>query len=420
MSNTPDDRPKFDPQHDQTGSQTGGESDDELTDEQLEAAIAADEAAARAAAPVAGRAPLNLGDPGPVWNDVVGQKQAIEHLRAAVASGPVHAYLFVGQSGSTKIEAARAFAASLMSGGESRDDRTARLILAGEHPDVREVQRVGASILKPQAQEVVRLSSLAPTEGKRKVLILDEFHLLAPDGAAVMLKTIEEPPESTMFVILADFVPHDLITISSRCARIDFRAIGSDVIAARLLTEGIDPASAMVASKAALGSLDRARVLATDPALADRRKAFLQAPEQLDGTGAVAMRLAAELLALIDAAAEPLAVRHAAEVEALDARIKDHGERGSGKKQLEDKHKRELRRHRTDELRSGLATLASTYRDQAVAAAKTGNARIDTAGCATAVEQIHHALESFERNPNEKLLLESLLWSLPDATGVTS
>ncbi len=400
--------------------QAGGNPDDELSDEQLEAAIAADEAAARSAAPATGSAPLDLGDPGPVWDDVVGQKQAIGHLRAAAARGPVHAYLFVGPSGSTKLEAARAFAASLLSGGESRDNRDARLALAGEHPDVREVQRVGASISAEQAKEVVRLSSLAPSEGARKVLILDEFHLLSPNGAALMLKTIEEPPESTMFIILADFVPHDLITISSRCARIDFRAIGADVIAARLLTEGIDPAGAMVASKAALGNLDRARVLATDPALADRRKAFLQAPEQLDGTGAVAMRLAAELLALIDAAAEPVAVRHAAEVEALDARIKEHGERGSGKKQLEERHKRELRRHRTDELRSGLATLASTYRDQAVSAAKSGNARIDTAGCATAVEQIHRALESFERNPNEKLLLESLLWSLPDASGATA
>jgi len=172
----------------------------------------------------------------------------------------------------------------------------------------------------------------------------------------------------------------------------------------------------MVASKAALGNLDRARVLATDLDLADRRRAFIEAPEQLDGTGAVAIRLAARLLELIDAAAKPLAERHAIEVEVLDARIKEHGERGSGKKQLEERHKRELRRHRTDELRSGLATLAATYRDQAVSAATTGNTGVDTAGCAAAVERIHTALESFERNPNERLLLESLLWSLPNAS----
>jgi DNA polymerase-3 subunit delta' len=398
---------------------SGQVSDDDMTEEQLEAAMLADEQAA--AAPTNVDAPTSarpeLGDPGSVWDDVVGQKPAVEHLRAAVARGPVHAYLFVGPAGSTKLEAARAFAASLMSGGEDREQRDARLILAGEHPDVREVQRVGASISADQAKEVVRVSSLAPTEGARKVLILDEFHLLSPNGAALMLKTIEEPPDSTMFVILCDFVPRDLITISSRCARIDFRAIGADVIAARLLTEGINPAGAMVASKAALGNLDRARVLATDPALAERRKAFLGAPGQLDGTGAVAMRLAGELLTLIDAAAAPLTAKHETEITELDARIKEHGERGSGKKQLEDRHKRELRRHRTDELRSGLATLASVYRDQALASTKPNSGLIDIAGCADAVAQIHGALESMERNPNERLLLESLLWSLPLTNG---
>jgi len=401
---------------------SGQPSDDDMTEEQLEAAMLADEQAA--AAPTTPNAPTSgrpeLGDPGSVWDDVVGQKPAVEHLRAAAARGPVHAYLFVGPAGSTKLEAARAFAASLMSSGEDREQRDARLILAGEHPDVREVHRIGASISADQAKEVVRVSSLAPTEGARKVLILDEFHLLSPNGAAMMLKTIEEPPDSTMFIILCDFVPHDLITISSRCARIDFRTIGADVIAARLLTEGINPAGAMVASKAALGNLDRARVLATDPALAQRRKAFLGAPGQLDGTGAVAMRLAGELLALIDAAAAPLAAKHESEIVDLDARIKEHGERGSGKKQLEDRHKRELRRHRTDELRSGLATLASVYRDQALASTTPGSRGFDIAGCADAVAQVHRALEAMDRNPNERLLLESLLWSLPVTNGAAA
>ena len=355
-----------------------------------------------------------------VWDDVVGQTSAIDQLKAAAENGPVHAYLFVGPPGSTKWQAARAFAARVISGADDSDQRDARLALAGEHPDVREVRRTGASILKDQAREIVRVSSLAPTESSRKVLILDEFHLLSPEGAAVMLKTIEEPPPSTMFVICADFVPHELITISSRCARIDFRAIADGVIAARLLTEGVGPVEAQAASKAALGDLDRARLLATDPGLAERRKAFLAVSKSVDGSGAMATALARDLLAMIDSAAEPLAARHGNEVEELTARIKEFGERGSGKKQLEERHKRELRRHRTDELRSGLATLASTYRDQAVSAAKSGNARIDTAGCATAVEQIHRALESFERNPNEKLLLESLLWSLPDASGATA
>ena len=56
--------------------------------------------------------------PGPIWDDVVGQDIAISQLRAAADSGPVHAYLFVGPAGSTKLQAARAFAARVISGGE--------------------------------------------------------------------------------------------------------------------------------------------------------------------------------------------------------------------------------------------------------------------------------------------------------------
>ena len=350
--------------------------------------------------------------PGAVWDDVVGQPEAIGRLRAAAESGPVHAYLFVGPAGSTKLQAARSFASLLISGSEDVDQRDARLILRGEHPDVHEVRRVGAAISKDQADEIVHTASLSPSEGSSKVMILEEFHLLAAAGAARLLKTIEEPPDSTTFLILADFVPSDLITISSRCARIDFHAIGPDVVAARLLTEGIGPAEAMTAARAAHGDLDRARVLATDPALSERRAAFAGTPHRLDGSGAVAMRTAAELLASIDAAAEPLAARHAAEVAELDERIKAHGDRGSGKKQLDERHKRELRRHRTDELRSGLAVMAGTYRDTAINGGTT-----DVDGCADAVHRIHRAIETLDRNPNEKLLLESLLWSLPDAQG---
>ena len=350
--------------------------------------------------------------PGAVWDDVVGQPEAIGRLRAAAESGPVHAYLFVGPAGSTKLQAARAFASLLITGTEDVEQRDARLILRGEHPDVHEVRRVGAAISKDQADEIVHTASLSPSEGSSKVMILEEFHLLAAPGAARLLKTIEEPPDSTTFIILADFVPTDLITISSRCARIDFHAIGPDVVAARLLTEGIRPAEAMAAARAANGDLDRARVLATDPALSERRAAFAGTPHRLDGSGAVAMRIAAELLASIDSAAEPLAVRHAAEAAELDERIKAYGERGSGKKQLDDRHKRELRRHRTDELRAGLAAMAGTYRDTAVSGGTT-----DVDGCADAVHRIHRAIEALDRNPNEKLLLESLLWSLPDAQG---
>jgi DNA polymerase-3 subunit delta' len=345
-----------------------------------------------------------------VWNDVVGQDPAIERLERAAAA-PVHAYLFIGPAGSTKREAARAFAALLIAGADEPNERDVRLALRGEHPDVKEVVRTGPAISFDQAREIVRTASLAPTEGDRKVMILDEFHLLRPEGAALLLKTIEEPPPSTTFVILADFIPHDLITISSRCARVEFRMVDEQHIADRLVSEGVDPDSAAEAAAAAGGNLDRARVLAADPDLAARRRAFADVPHQLDGNGATVMGLVDELLGRIEAAATPLTARHAVEVAELDERIARYGERGSGKKALDDRHKRELRRHRTDELLAGLTVIAGGYRDALLAGALP---RPDAA--AEAVTHIHQAMEAFERNPNEALLLQSLLWSLPVLT----
>ncbi len=348
--------------------------------------------------------------PASVWDDVVGQPAAVEQLRHAAAAGAVHAYLFLGPPGSTKVEASRAFAARLLTGGDDADTRDARLVRRGEHPDVREFRRVGPAISADQAREIVRLAWRAPVEGERKVLILDEFHLVRPDAAAMLLKTIEEPPPSTTFVILADLVPHELVTISSRCAVVEFRPIGDDEVAAQLRLGGADPATAAAGAAAARGDLDRARVLATDSALSARQAAFAGLPARLDGTGRTAVAAARELLDLIDGAAQALEARQAEEVAELEARIAELGERGSGRKQLEDRHRRELRRHRTDELRSGLATLAATYRDAVTADPEGSTSLVE------AVHRIHGALEALERNPNERLLLESLLWSLPSTS----
>ena len=345
-----------------------------------------------------------------VWNSVVGQAVAVARLQASAAN-PLHAYLFVGPPGSTKNEAARSFAALLLAGIDDADHRDARLALAGQHPDVREFARVGAMISREQADEIVRLAALAPNESDRKVLILDEFHLLSAEAAAKLLKTIEEPPDSTVFIVLADFMPPELVTIASRCVRIEFSAIRDDVVVATLIAEGIDPERATQSAEAAAGDLSRARLLANDPHLVARRELFATVPYRLDGTGRAVVAAVEEILDAIEAAAAPLAARHAGEVTALEERIAAMGERGSGKKALEDRHKRELRRHRTDEIRSGLTTLARTYRDALVDGSL---ARPEAAS--TAISRIHGSLDALERNPNEPLLLQALLLGLPSMT----
>ena len=342
-----------------------------------------------------------------VWDGVVGQPDAIRRLQAS-ATHPLHAYLFVGPPGSTKNEAARSFAALVLAGVDDPHQRDARLALTGQHPDVREFARIGAAISKDQADEIVRLAALAPNESDRKVLILDEFHLLSPEGAAKLLKTIEEPPASTVFIVLADFMPPDLVTIASRCIRIDFQPIHHELVVATLVSEGATAERAAEAADAAHGDLARARLLANDTHLAARRAMFANTPQQLDGTGHAVVAAVDALLFEIEAAAAPLAERHAREVTALEERIAAVGERGSGKKTLEERHKRELRRHRVDELRAGLATLAGSYRDALVAGTL---ARPDAA--ALAIKRIHQALEALDRNPNEQLMLQALLLELP-------
>ena len=238
-----------------------------------------------------------------IWDAVVGQPRAVERLARAAAQ-PVHAYLFVGPSGSTKTQAARAFAALLIGGVDEPEARDARLALAGMHPDIREIERAGPAISAEQAREIVRLSSLAPIESDRKVLILAEFHLLRPEGAALLLKTIEEPPPSTIFLILADFVPADLVTISSRCAAdrvpLDRRRRDHRTTCAR----GGQPRRLPPTRRARPpATSQRARLLAADPDLVERRRAFASVPSRLDGNGATVMRLVDELLGLIDSAA---------------------------------------------------------------------------------------------------------------------
>lgn len=337
---------------------------------------------------------------------VVGQPGVVAQLRAA-APAPVHAYLLVGAPGAGARAAADAFAAALLCPdvgcGHCRD---CRLALAGEHPDAITFQPTGAFLRREDGEEIIRLALRSPTEGQRKVLILRDMHRVQNLGP-MLLKTIEEPPVSTVFIVLADLVPPELVTIASRCVRIDVPPLSVDALTNALVAEGHAPAAAETAAAAAVGSLDRARVLASDPALAARRELWAKVPRRLDGTGAAVAVIAEELVASIDRSAEPLAARQAVEIADLEERVSQHGERGSGRKQLEETHKREQRRHRTDELRFGLGVLADVYRH---ALDTNPGAASDLLTSARAIDGAAAALP---RNPRLELLLQSLLLQLP-------
>jgi DNA polymerase-3 subunit delta' len=343
-----------------------------------------------------------------VWADVVGQPHAVAQLTAA-ASHPVHAYLLVGPSGSGKRAAARAFAALLLSEGSEGDaaERHRRLALAETHPDLHVIEATTAQgrIDAPTAKAVVKQAALSPAEGDRKVLVLEDFHLIDRFGA-ILLKYVEEPPPSTYFVILAEDVPPELVTIASRAVRIDLGPVPLVDVIERLTAEGVDPSHAAAVAAAANGDLERARLLATDERFALRAAALRSMPARLNGTGARAAELAAEVKALIDDAQAAIDARHEREAADLEERIERYGQRGSGKRDLVDRHKREVRRHRTAELRLALATFAAAYRD----ALPSGR---DPEALVAGIHRIERAALKLEVFPNETLLLQALLAHLP-------
>jgi len=301
--------------------------------------------------------------------------------------------LFVGPAGSGKRIAARAFAAALLG-----DDSA----LSDAHPDLVTVEREGASISVGQAREIARLAARSPMEGDRKVLVLTDFHLVE-EAAPALLKTIEEASASTVFVILADTVTRDLVTVASRCARVDFSTLSNELIAETLIGEGIDDTRAQEAAAGSFGNLSRARLLAGDDSVAARRSLWAGAQARLDGTGTTAASLVDEVIASLDLASEPLLRNHAVEEQAMRERAKQTGQ-SLGTKALETRQKREVRRLRTDEVKAGLATLAQEIAKQ-----------LSDAQNATAANAVHESLDAIRWatqaltfNPNEVLLLQGL------------
>jgi DNA polymerase-3 subunit delta' len=343
----------------------------------------------------------------PVFDDLVGRAPALDQLRAAVGA-PVHAYLLVGPSGSGKRPAARAFAAALLCprGGCGKCDVCLR-VRAGAHPDAVTVERQGPLITVGQAREIQRLALRTPNEGTRKVLILNDFHLVREAGPT-LLKIVEEPPASTIFVILADALPPELVTIASRCVRIDFGGLIDDDIVAALVSEGVDPAVAAEVAPSAGGRLDRARRLASDDGFSARRETWRSVLARLDGSGATVAIIATQLTDLVAGAAQTGAESGAGAAGVGDWASGAAGDGGKGsKKEVAERQRRDLRRLRMDELRLGLAALGGAYREA------LGSGASDPAGYVKAIDAIQEAAEALPRNPNESLLLQSLLLRLP-------
>ncbi len=353
-----------------------------------------------------------------LFEGVVGQERAVAQLMAA-ARRPVHAYLLHGPPGSGKRTAARGLAAALLCPrGGCGTCNVCRRALAGTHPDLVSVERSGASLDIDDARTISARAQRHPLESSRQVLLVPDVHLAVNAGPA-LLKTLEEPPPPTVFVLLAEDLPPSLSTIVSRCVQVPFVAVASAVVAQWLTDRGVDEGMAGSVAAASGGNLDRARLLVQDPGFGERQRLWQSVPGRLDGSGAAASLAADELLSLAEGALAPLREQHAREFGALEEQAEATGARGiPGRKQVEDRHKREERRWRTDDLRMGMAALCGVYRDRMVAAL-SGDTAPRSAGddamrrrWVREAEAIEKASAALGRNAQEGLLLEALMVEL--------
>jgi DNA polymerase-3 subunit delta' len=350
-----------------------------------------------------------------LWGEAVGQDRAAAVLRAS-APHPVHAYLLLGHEGWGGRAVAAAFGADVLTAGVAgaAADRVRELVAEGNFADYLTIEPEGNTLRNEEVDELIRVAFRAPTERDHKVLVLPRFDTAGPTAWSRLLKVLEEPPASAVWVLLADDLAPEMSTISSRCFIVALEPVAPAAVAAKLEAEGHDPAAAATAAAAAGGDLALARSLVGDERLGLRITAWRAVPDQLDGTGHAAWRLVAELRAAIDEGLATLKDRFTAAEEEQAARSEELGLPKARLRELQASHRRQLRRARTAELRLGLATLAARYRD-AMADAEAGGrpvaqrrALLDSVG---AIDAAHEALTV--RNANEALQLQALFLRLP-------
>lgn len=241
-----------------------------------------------------------------VFEDVRGQEHIVTTLKNQIKSGRIgHAYLFCGTRGTGKTTIAKIFAKAVNC--ENSEDGSpcgkcavCRSIAAGASMNVIEIDAASNNGVD-NIREIVDEVSYSPAEGKYKVYIIDEVHMLSIGAFNALLKTLEEPPAYVIFILATTEVHKIPITILSRCQRYDFKRITIDTISSRIreLTEveqvSIEDKAVRYIAKTADGSMRDALSL-LDQCIAFHFGQELTYDKVLDVLGAVDTEVFSRLL----------------------------------------------------------------------------------------------------------------------------
>ncbi|MCU1362869.1 MAG: hypothetical protein JWM55_697 [Acidimicrobiaceae bacterium] len=356
-----------------------------------------------------------------VFDRLVGQDRVVASLRH-YAAAPVHAYLFSGPAGTSARDALLCFAAALQCPRDGCGEcEICRVVLSEQDPDVHVAERSGTSWRIEEIREAERVSRRRPLGAGYQIVVIEDVELTttgASMSAPALLKSLEEPPPRTIFLLSAGEVPEALDTIISRCVDVKLRALSDIDLRTILESEGASERVARDAAAAANGNLRRARVLVRDSQLVTRMSSWRSVPERLTGTPAASSRVAKEIAESLNEAIAPLQLLQDEEMARRTSEAREMGLRSVGnRRDVEAQFKREQRRFRLDELRFGFSALTGVYREQLLEnleASAEGDTRSDrrVSSSLRAIDVLAEANERLATNVDETLLLHDLMLSL--------
>lgn len=243
------------------------------------------------------------------FEDVKGQDHIVQTLKNQIVAERVgHAYLFCGTRGTGKTSIAKIFARAVncqhpVNGSPCNECNTCKGIISGSSMNVAEIDAASNTGVE-NIREIRDQVQYPPTEGKYRVYIIDEVHMLSVGAFNALLKTLEEPPSYVIFILATTEVNRIPITVLSRCQRYDFKRISIDTLSARLreLTVAeeisVEDRALTYIAKAADGSMRDALSL-LDQCVAFHYGTLLTYDNVLEVLGAVDSSVLGELLSAI-------------------------------------------------------------------------------------------------------------------------